>query len=142
MTRGNATTRGPRGRRATGFTLLEAILALIILSAVLMICLQMRSQAITHRTAMLDRLYHDQAVDAIFQKAIHNVLPTDERTVQASVMQWEGDHLGRPYRVEKRLVNVDNPVAAEASQAVAESLRVFQYTIDYREQETSFYWHR
>ncbi|MCA9312048.1 MAG: prepilin-type N-terminal cleavage/methylation domain-containing protein [Phycisphaerales bacterium] len=128
----------------SGFTLLEAVLALVILAAVLIVCLQIRVQGVKTRAALVRTQQQDQAVEAIFQQVIHNVLPGGE-VDDGGAIHWKGEHLGRPFTIDKQPTFVNNPVQRGVTSdgtPAAPTVRIFEYTITWDNTSTSFYWHR
>lgn len=128
--------------RRRGFTLLEAVLSLIILTAVLSICLQIRVQGVHQANTVARMQQEDQAIEALFQQAIHNALPGEAPPNENGVRRWEGEHLGASYTIERQPTRMANPALAAAGPDAAPTVEVFEYTMTWGETTTSFYWHR
>ena len=130
-----------RHNQARAFTLIESVLALVILATVLAICLQIRVQGIKQQAALKRMQQQDQAVEALFQQVTHNLLPGGPPGENGE-RQWNGEHLGRPFTVSKQATIVDNPALGVAAANAAPTVRLFQYTITWDDHTTTFYWHR
>jgi hypothetical protein len=137
--RTNAVGIRPGGARRAAFTLLESIIAITILTAVVVVCLQVRAQSLrTLRGIEIDRRA-DLASQSIFDTVIAGALP--EPQSGDGVVIWTGDHLGRPYRVERVRVERSSPVSAGEAR-LAPVVRVFEYRVRYDERLTTFLWWR
>lgn len=127
-------------RRA--FTLLEAVLALAIVAGAIMACLQVRAQMLagTQRQRELQRA--DRAEEAIFQMLVNNALPQARVDPERGIPVWEGEHLGRPYEIERFPMMVENPMRGRVGYAVADHVTVFRYVMRYAGRESEILWHR
>lgn len=130
-----------RHNPARAFTLIEAVLALVILATVLAVCLQIRVQGLRQQAAVARMQQQDQAIEALFQQVVHNLLPGGVPT-ESGARHWEGEHLGRPFTVDKQPTVMDNPARAVAVSNAAPTVRLFQYTITWNDHTTTFYWHQ
>lgn len=126
-------------RRA--FTLIEAILALVILAGAIMACLQMRAQMLSGTRRQREIQRDDRADEALFQMLINNVLPEPEiRSGEAPT--WRGDYLGRPYVIQKFPMVVPNPIAGTVAYPVATEVTVFRYEVTYAGRTSEVIWNK
>lgn len=130
-------------RRDRGFTLLEAVLALAMLSGVLSVCLTLRAQSMSHAQRLERRHSADLGAQAIFDLAAAGLLGPPTVDEETGARTWRGEHLGRPYVVHAQRRVRANPLAATAALGtVASSVRVWIYRVDYAERPTEFLWYR
>lgn len=126
-----------------GFTLLEAVLALAILSSVMVVCLGMRAQGIAGAQRLSQRQETDREVEAIFQMLTAGLLPPAVVDRESHARTWSGGHLGHSYTLVATRVERANPVAREkAGAALAERIALFRYELTYRGRTAEFFWHR
>lgn len=101
-------------RAALAFTLLEAMIALIVLAGVASACLQLRAQSLRARAAAAEAASRDAALDDLLRRAVGGLLPDPQRaeTEEGAVfVAWRGDLHGDPYEVTRELVLAPNPAA-------------------------------
>lgn len=130
--------RGPR----RAFTLLEAVLALAMLTAVIIVCLQLRAQV-----GMVGRQVErisgkDNASEALFQSLVNGLLgpPTESR--ENGVLVWEGEQNGARYHITRTLTRVPNPVVGQVAFDVPATLAAYKYEITFGTIKSEFIWHR
>lgn len=127
-------------RRA--FTLLEAVLALAILSAVLVSTLGLRARAAA-ATARLDQARMvTQAADEIFEMAVEGLLPTPEIEREARTRSWRGTHLGREYVLRAVPLERGSALPEDQRAGLSDRIIIYRYTLEYAGTETTFDWHR
>ncbi len=129
-------------RRPDGFTLLEAIVALVILAAACIACLQIRTQAIASHDRLARQQQIDRATDAVFQMLVNGLLPKPEKARDSGRPVWKGEHLGKPFAITRERVSVANPVAGQVGYAVAPEVSVWRYALAYEGRTSHFYWNR
>jgi prepilin-type N-terminal cleavage/methylation domain-containing protein len=127
-------------RRA--FTLLEAVIALAILASAIMACLQVRAQMVAGAQRQREVQRADRAEEALFQMLVNNALPPARRDAERGTFVWEGEYLGRPYRIERFPMAVRNPALGKVSYPVSAQVTVFRYAMTYADRESEIVWHR
>lgn len=128
-------------RRA--FTMLEAILALTIISAVVVVCLGLRSQSLraTHRMSAAQNI--EQGAQDIYEELIAGLLPDPEVDERTGVRVWRGERVGRPYVLTASVAEVANPLAGSAEVVnPSPKLLMWKYVLEYAGRRTEFYWVR
>lgn len=126
--------------RHSGFTLLEALLAIVILSGVLLVCLGIRSQSMRVSVDVHARLGLEREIDDLFTMVTTGTLPDPVIDRRARALTWEGEHLGEPFIIKATPVSAPNPVYGLVSAAVEREVTVWSYTIMYRGRTTEFLW--
>lgn len=129
-------------RRTRAFTLLEAIVALAILAAACIACLQIRTQSITSHARVARQQQIDRATDAVFQMLVNGLLAKPEKDRETGRPLWKGEHLGKPFTITRERVSVANPVAGQVGYAVAPQVSVWRYSLAYDSRVSTFYWNR
>lgn len=137
--------RSSPGARAA-FTLLEAIVALAILSSVLVVCLSVRAQSIAQRARLAERLDGAQDCEAVFESIIGGVLAPTRTDPETGARLWEGERSGRPFTVEARREVRPSPLAASGAEDRATFVTVWRYTVTVGRPGNAtareFLWHR
>ena len=100
--------RGARHR--VGFTLLECLLAIAIVSGVLIALLQMRSASIRDRNELAAVQRADREAEALFQMFVTGAVATPTVSRERRTVTWEGEYLGNAYHAVRELREVANPV--------------------------------
>ena len=118
------------------------MLALAILASAIIACLQVRAQMMAGTQRLREVQRSDRAEEALFQMLVNNTLPEAHVDKERSILVWEGDYLGRPYRIERFPMSVSNPVRGRVPYAVAERVSVFRYVMKYAGRESEIVWHR
>lgn len=138
------TPRANRPARALhrAFTLLEAIVALVILAAACIACLQIRTQSFAARDRLARQQRIDRANDAVFQMLVNGLLPRPEKDRDSGLPVWKGEHLGKAYTITRQRTSVANPVAGQVAYAVAPEVSVWRYTLAYEGRTANFYWNK
>ncbi|MFM9958157.1 MAG: prepilin-type N-terminal cleavage/methylation domain-containing protein [Phycisphaerales bacterium] len=129
----------PLGR---GFTLLESVLALAILTAVIVVCLQLRAQIGMVGRQVQRSALRDNAAEALFQSLVNGLLGTPQTDRDTGLLVWEGTQNGAFYRVTRASVSRPNPLAGQVSYDVAAQVSVFRYEVKLGSELTEFLWHR
>lgn len=129
-------------RQSAGFTLLEAIVALVILASACIVCMQIRAQSISSHERLARQQRVDRATDAVFQMMINGLLPRPEKDAKSGRPVWRGEHLGKPFEVTRDRVIVANPVAGQVAYQVSPEVSVWKYAIAYEGRTSHFYWNR
>jgi type II secretory pathway pseudopilin PulG len=105
-----------KSRPATlAFTLLEAMIALIVLAGVASACLQLRAQSLRGRAAAAEATTRDAALEDLLTSAVAGLLQNPEVTRlddDAVRIAWRGEIGGDPWEVTRELALRSNPVAA------------------------------
>lgn len=135
-----------RSGPARGFTLLEAVLALAILSAAMIVCLEMRAQSMAMGARMAERHATFRDEQAIFEMVTAGLLEELPGVRgQGASRSWQGEHLGRPFRLTARAVTVENPAASlliGEERRLSDRIVMWRYELEYRGRVSEFMWHR
>lgn len=87
--------------RRAGFTLLEVVIAMVILSIVAVVTLQMRLTGLRAGRAIAASQQVEHALDDVLELASHDMLPNPEalRNDEGKIVRitWRGDYLGVSY---------------------------------------------
>ena len=125
-----------------GFTLLEAVLALAILAGAMVACLQVRAQMLLGAERLREVQRADRAEEALFQMLVNQTLESPRVDEEHGILVWEGEYLGRAYRIERLVMSVANPMRGTVSYEVAREVRVYRYVMTYAGRESEIVWHR
>jgi type II secretory pathway pseudopilin PulG len=101
-----------RRRHSAAFTLLEAMIALIVLAAVAGACLQLRSQTLRQRVAVARAIQSGEALTELLTMARAGLLPEPEGPLEGDermLVTWRGELRGHAYEVTRELVTTTNP---------------------------------
>jgi type II secretory pathway pseudopilin PulG len=127
-------------RRA--FTLLEAVLALAMLTAVIIVCLQMRAQVGMVGRQVERIAARDNAAEALFQSLVNGLLGAPVDSEKPGAMMWEGVQNGEKYKVVRTATRVPNPVVGQVDFDVPATLTAYRYEITLGNTTSEFIWHR
>ncbi len=132
-------------KRAPGFTLLEAVLALVILSAATMVALGIRAQSMLATANLVQTQQLERDAQAIFDMAIAGMLGRSEPGTEPGVSVWRGE-LGvedvREYTVRRSPEVLANPARDMYGEAVGREVALWRYEIELGGREVVFLWHR
>lgn len=139
-----------RWRRRGGFTLLECLLAIAIVSGVLIALLQLRAESLRDRVELAETQRADREAEALFQMFVTGAVETPEVDRSRGAVSWEGEYLGHPFRAVRTLREVPNPVRAgggdgggdASSQGLRATVPMYAYTLTYRGRVHEFDWIR
>lgn len=130
-------------RRA--FTLLEAVIALVVLSSVVVSVLSLRSQTLRSAQRLSERRFVERETDSIFRMLLAGMLDQPEREESSGRVTWTGTHLGEAYKIVREYTRLENPMLREASieqgRVVSPEISVWKYTITLSGRTNTFYWH-
>lgn len=127
-------------RRA--FTLLESLLALVILSAIIVVCLQLRAQAGMTAARAESRVAAANRTEALFQCVVNGLLGKPESGEDGAEIVWRGEQAGVPYTVVRTHTTAPNPARGQVTYPVAESIALFRYRVTLGQTTSEFLWHR
>jgi len=125
-----------------GFTLLEAILALAILSAAVIVCVGIRGQMLLGTERLREIQRQDRAEEGLFQMLINQTIDEPIVDAERGTVVWRGTYLEKPYEVERRGASFPNPMIGQVGYDVAERVRLIRYVIQYDGRESEVLWHR
>ncbi len=115
--------------RTRGFTLLEAVIALIILSSFVVACLQLRLNGLRAGRAVAEAQRVERAIDDVLTLATSRLLPEPivERDAEGDVARiiWRGEHAGMPFEC----ISQRGVAPAVGDNVNAASIPVQQYTV-------------
>lgn len=119
-----------------GFTLLEAVIALIILSSFVVACLQLRLNGLRAGRAVAEAQRVERAIDDVLQLAGHQLLPDPivERNDNGDVARviWRGAYAGFAYECVSERAAVPAPSIGAPTTTTAVSVQRYTVTIDDR----------
>ena len=128
-------------RRA--FTLLEAILALAIITAVIVVCLGLRAQALgaSRRIAMDQQ--SDRVVQEVYECLVAGLLEDPVVDPDTGVRTWTGERLGEPFTLTATFTDAPNPIfGVDEDKKVGDRVRVWKYRMECAGRTTEFYWRK
>ncbi len=125
-----------RTRRA--FTLLEAVLALAILSSALIVALQIRSSALAQTLDLETRLRVNHDLRAIAMLRESGALGFPEVDEQSAARTWRGEHNGEPFTIKATPMLVPSPIPRTPESELAESVPMLRFEITYMDQRSEF----
>ncbi|MCB9842145.1 MAG: prepilin-type N-terminal cleavage/methylation domain-containing protein [Phycisphaeraceae bacterium] len=133
--------RGVRAR--VGFTLLECLLAIAIVSGVLIALLAMRSASIRDRNELAAMQRMDREAEALFQMFVTGAVETPDVDRERRTITYSGAYLGNAYRAVREVREVANPVRrGGGDEGLAATVPVYAYTLTYRGKVYEFDWIR
>lgn len=127
-----------RPRSARAFTLLEAIIAIVILTSVAMVCLQLRAQSAAQAARLRDHQSTQRGLDALLTMAEARLLPDPEGPEEddpSRRIEWRGEHLGRPYVCTRVRQSMPNPIADAEQRGIPAVIVVDRYSVEYNGDE-------
>lgn len=125
-----------------GFTLIEAVLALVIFSGAVVACLQVRAQVLLSGERQREIQRADRAEEALFQMLVNNALSEPRLDEDRGVVVWEGTYLGEEYEIERWGMVVENPMYGRVGYEVSPRVSVNKYVIRFAGRESEVVWHR
>jgi len=132
--------------RVRGFTLLEAVLAVVILAAAVMAALGIRAQSMIASQNMLIVQRAERDAQALFDLAIAGMLgKADSLDAELGLTIWSGEvgiDLKRGYTVRRRPEVLPNPAHDLVGRDAAEEVAMWRYEIEVGGREVVFLWHR
>lgn len=125
--------------RRGGFTLLEVVIAIVILATFAVACLQLRVNGL-HAAKQIEKSQRSQrAIDDVLELAVNRMLPDPvvERDEKGALVRitWRGEHLGHAYECVSEVVMVPAPrlaraqTEAEPKEPAAATVRVQRYVV-------------
>lgn len=133
-------------RRARGFTLLEAVLAVVILAAAVMAALGIRAQSMIASQNMLVVQRAERDAQALFDLAIAGMLGRAESIdAELGLTTWQGEigiESKRGYVVRRLPEVLPNPVSDLDGRSAADEVAMWRYEIEVGGREVVFLWHR
>lgn len=119
----------PRRTARAGFTLLEAILALLLLGAAVVACLDLRLQMMGGARQLEAALARERHLQSIFDLVVAGSLGPPEVNEADGARRWRGDQLGVPFEVEARKRTLDHPVHDPLKRIDPPTVEVWVYSI-------------
>ena len=128
-----------RGRsRHGGLTLLEAVLALVILSGVMVVSLQVRTQSMLAEQRLTQRHREHRDVDLILRELEAGVLGEPTVDQETRIRTWTGLHLDEPFTLRSVPILVANPVRQTEGSSLKTSVTMWRYELRYRSRTVEF----
>lgn len=123
-----------------GVTLIEALVALVILSAAFVAALEARVRLLSSTRAAVEQQRVARMQSSLFREVVAGTVGGGEIVDGRLVM--EGEHLGEAYRIEVRPEMVENPVLGAVGYRVREQVGMLRYDVTVSGETATFYWHR
>jgi type II secretory pathway pseudopilin PulG len=139
------TRPGSPRRGAAAFTLLEAVLALAILSSLVVVAMSIRAQSLAQTQRLEARAAAQRETQAIIDMAHAGLLPDPEVDPRTLARTWRWTHLGEPFTLTATRHEAPNPagaLTAPGGRPLSDRIVLWRYELDYRGLTTEFYWHR
>ncbi|MEM1424222.1 MAG: hypothetical protein AAGH64_09485 [Planctomycetota bacterium] len=121
-------------------TLIEAIVALVILSAAFVAALEARVRLLDATRSVVERQRVSRLQSSLFREVVVGTVSGGE--LVEGVIVIEGEHLGEAYRVTVRPEMINNPVVGTVGYAVRERVGMLRYDVSIAGETAAFYWHR
>lgn len=131
------------GRR--GFTLLEAVLAVSLLAAVMIVCVGIRAQALAGARRFDERHAVHRDTTAVFEMLSAGLLGRPEVDPETFTRTWKGTYLGEAFTLTARRVIVPNPVFEPNRvhpEPMSDRIVMWRYDLQFRGRASTFWWHR
>jgi len=132
--------RAARSISRRGFTLLEAVIALLVLGSVIVSVLSLRSQALAQSERISARQSLERERESLFRMLLAGILDEPVRTHEGERTVWQGTHLGREYEIVREIERFENPMLG-TGRVVSAEISAWKYTIMLGGRSSSFYWH-
>ncbi len=120
-------------RRRTAFTLLESVIALVIVAGVAGACLQARAQALAATRSIADSTVLTREMDAILAEARAGLLPQPvevrDSTGRMVERVWSGVRAGAEFRCRWDVVQAPNPVPGGAGAGLAPTVTLARWSV-------------
>ncbi|MEO1129771.1 MAG: prepilin-type N-terminal cleavage/methylation domain-containing protein [Planctomycetota bacterium] len=124
-----------------GFTLLEAILALMILSSAFIACLQARTQLLATSQSVERTLQSSRDIDALLRMLTTGMLANPEVDVETGIVRWRGLYLEKEYVITREAISIVNPIAGQVAYPVPDRVRLYTYDVQLGEQARTLEWY-
>lgn len=124
--------------RRRAFTLLEAILALVILGAAFVAALQVRVQLLAGVRDLAQEQRAHRLHDSLFRELQAGTIAGGD--VIDGVLVYAGEHLGEAYRIEARMTEVENPLVGRVGYAVSPRVAIRAYVVEIGGERVEFLW--
>ncbi|MEC9374532.1 MAG: prepilin-type N-terminal cleavage/methylation domain-containing protein [Planctomycetota bacterium] len=124
-------------RRFRGFTLLEAVIAVVILAGVAATCVQLRVQNLRIAAAVEDAGDDRRAIEDLLLLAESGQLPGQIGPAEDDpkmTIRWRGEWLGHEFTCERTRIALPNPTANASERGLARTIVLDQYTLQYGEE--------
>ncbi|GAB4545999.1 MAG: hypothetical protein Tsb0013_04360 [Phycisphaerales bacterium] len=123
-----------------GVTLIEAIVALVILSAAFVAALEARARLLVSTRAVVESQRVLRLQESLFREVVAGTVP--DGVIADGMLVIEGEHLGEAYRVTVRPERVANPALGAVGYAVREEVGILRYDVTIAGESSTFYWYR
>jgi len=123
---------------ARALTLLEAVLALAILSAALVVALQVRAGALAQTLDLERRLRMNRDVEAIIALKESGALGFAQVDERSGVRRWSGELHANPFAIRATPTLVPNPVASPDHPERAQQVPMLRYEVTYLDETVVF----
>jgi len=127
-------------QRRSAFTLLEAVIALLVLSSVIVSVLSLRSQAIAQGIRISERQFIEREAESLFRMLLAGMLDRPTRSEESANVTWKGTHLGREYEIVREYTQLENPML-ETGRTVSQTITLWRYAVTLGDRTSTFYWH-
>ena len=131
-----------RGAAHRAFTLLEAVVALVILAGVVLAAAQVRAQVLASARDLAHVHRAEHAVADLFRMAVDGAIHEPEIDPDTGERRWAGEYLGGEYEIVRTIERVANPVANQTAYAARERVSLFRYTVRYAGEDAEYVWYR
>ncbi len=125
-------------RAPRAFTLLEALAALVILTAAAVACLRIGADAAHARLRIDEALRTDREADALFDMVLTGTMGEPRFDEDGGRYVWEGELDGEPFRITRRRETMPNPLVGQVAHAVERVVTVYRYRVEIGERASEF----
>lgn len=126
-------------RTRAGVTLLEAIVALVILSAAFVAALEARVQLVRATRGVVEEGRVARLREGLFREVLAGTVPAGE--VEDGVYVIRGEHLGEAYVVRVSPERVANPMVGAVAYGVRPEVGLLRYEVEIAGSSSSFLWY-
>ena len=121
-------------------TLIEAIVALVILSAAFAAALEARVRLLSSTRSVVESQRVTRLQESLFREVVAGTVVGGE--IVEGVLVLEGEHLGEAYRATVRPERVANPAVGGVGYAVPDEVGILRYDVTIAGETSTFYWYR
>ena len=122
-------------------TLLEAVIALAILTSVLIVCLDLRARMLRHTETIQRHQLVEREAQNLYVMASTGSLHDPIIDKQAQAYIWQGEHLGSRYTITAKPLAIPSPIKSDPESPEAKTVQMWRYELAYMGETIDFITH-